>query len=96
MRKENISQTQSPQSAVKVMKCPECEEVTTFTHHWKETTFYFAPVIIGNDDIVLIDHDKGNKKYSGVDNMSDDEGECDKCGCVLCLEEIEIVEVKKV
>jgi hypothetical protein len=70
---------------MKEMKCPECEEASTFTHEWTGTFRCSAPVsIFGNE--VEIDYEADD-----CDDNCDCECRCDKCGTRLALDEIEVV-----
>lgn len=81
---------------MKVMKCPECEVVSTFTHEWTGTTDYWAPLTVDNDGDIQVDYD--NAYDEGVDDEDYDpvdECRCDKCDAIVFIDEIEIVEAEE-
>ena len=77
------------------MKCPECEEMSTFTHEWTGTIEFWAPLTVDNDGDIEIDYD--NFCDSGIDSEDSDESECrcDKCGAAVTLDNIEVVDTEE-
>lgn len=68
------------------MKCPECQEISTFTHPY--TISYSAQVVLDHGE-VAIDYDYPTEH----DPVEDEETcICDKCGIEVSLDNIEIVE----
>ena len=81
---------------MKAMKCPECGETATFTNYRRGTyaVYYSAPVIIDKDGVALVDGD--NEKELDADSVdSIEDCECDKCGGIVCPEDIEVVELSE-
>lgn len=70
------------------MKCPECDEVSTFTHPYHLP--YSAPIVLDHGE-VAIDYDSATEH----DPVEDEETcICDKCGIEVSLDNIEIVEME--
>jgi hypothetical protein len=80
---------------MKALKCPECEEVSTFTCGWTGTTQYWAPLTVDNGGDVQIDYDKADN--SGEDEDDWEEGDCDcgKCGAKVPIDNLEVVDVEQ-
>jgi hypothetical protein len=72
------------------MKCPECGEVSTFSHGYQVR--HSAPVVLVEGEIT-IDYD--NEKQLDPDD-DEDTCTCDKCGSEVDLDNIEVVEIRKV
>ena len=79
---------------MKVLKCPECGDISTFTHQWWTSTNYIAPVEIDEYGDIDVNFDKG---YCLDDESEYDEGNadttCDKCGAIVEIDSIEAVEI---
>ena len=68
-----------------LMKCPECEEVSTFTHRYQIQ--HSAPVVL-DDGEITIDYDN-ETVFDPEDD--DDTCTCDKCGREVQIDNIGIV-----
>lgn len=79
-----------------VMKCPECGVVSTFTHQWWTSTNYIAPVHIDEDGEVEVNFDNSDC-LDDESEYDEDQADtrCDKCGAVVELVNIEVVDVRK-
>jgi len=76
---------------MKLMKCPECDEISTFSHSWTESIPYSAPCVVDDDGDVHIDFDNVYEGESEIDEC-DTECLCDKCNAQVSIDDIEIVE----
>jgi hypothetical protein len=80
----------------KVMRCPACKEISTFTHFYQAIGEYSAPVEI-LDGEVGIDYG-GTEEESPLvpTNDGDQRCTCDTCETVVILGHIEIVDCETV
>jgi hypothetical protein len=81
---------------MKLMKCPHCEEISTFTQQWSATTEFWAPLIIDDDGKIHVDYDEAEDSSSDVDGPSTDKCVCDNCNKELSIDNIKIVENENV
>jgi hypothetical protein len=72
-----------------VLKCPDCEEVSTFTHSYQVQ--HSAPVVLGDGEIT-IDYDN-ETKFDPQDD--EDTCTCDKCGREVQIDAIEIANAEE-
>jgi phage FluMu protein Com len=79
---------------MKAMKCPSCEEVSTFTFEWINQTTHFAPLKLDEDENLQIDYDSG-RGFPDESEIDEDECRCNECNSVVLIEEIEILETEE-
>lgn len=79
---------------MKLMRCPECEEVSTFTHYYTMSTAYAAPLVVDNDGDLQIDYDDAYEGETDADEDDEEECLCDKCNSQVSIDDIEIVEAE--
>jgi len=71
------------------MKCPACQEVSTFSHPYQ--LLYSAPVGFEDGEIVI---DYNNAKDHDAEE-NEDTCTCDKCDSEVFLDDIEVVEAEE-
>ena len=76
--------------STKAMKCPDCEQVSTFSYRYQVQ--YSAPVVLGDGEIT-IDYDN-ETRFDPEDD--EDTCTCDKCGVEIQIDDIAVVAAEEV
>jgi hypothetical protein len=73
---------------MKVMKCPRCEEISTFSQHWSDIVAFEAPLKVNADGKIEVDY------YNTEDSSwNTDIEDPNRCVCNNCCEELSISKI---